>query len=107
MKQQPDELPSYETLARALHDAGLFELERRARLKEFSDYDGPHTFPQIELLRELELSGKMHLPGVRKIADRVKAGDFDATGEESESWWEREGKEICPPELRHIFGKPS
>lgn len=99
------QIPSWEKLAHALHAAGLFDLERRARNKEFSDYDGPHALPQLELINEL--SRWYYRREVRSLIARVKAGDFDATRQESDDWWEREGKYLCPPSLRHIFERPS
>lgn len=80
-------LPTKERLAQALHAVGLFDLEKRARTGEFSDFEGPHAMPKVELAREL---GKYNTAPqdtlVRKLRQRVMDGDFDDTKEEGEAW---------------------
>jgi hypothetical protein len=103
-----DTTPSAEKLAQALHACGLFEMEARARKNEWTDYDGPHALPQIELVKELR---RWHYrPEVRALIKRIIEGEFDASAEESDAWWNREGREMVRrecPQLAHLFEKPS
>ncbi len=71
-----------ERLAEALDEAGFPDLSTRARTGEFSDFEGPHATPKVELVTELL---KMTNGGV--FAKRVIAGEFDDTREESEAWF--------------------
>lgn len=67
-KAQPDNAAKYEALA------------LRAETGEFDDYSDVHicgpTALHVELMRA----------GFTKFAARVRAGEFDATAEESEEW---------------------
>lgn len=78
-----------EKLAKAMEDAGCPEsLIARARGGEFDDFESPSATPIIRLVRALsEL-------GYTPLATRAMNGEFDATREEAEAWYEREGKEI-------------
>ena len=69
-------------LAEALDEAGFLELGARARRDEFHDFRSPHTLPAMELVKELAKHGSRG----RAFAERVKAGEFDASKEESEAW---------------------
>ena len=74
-----------------------------ARAKEgyYSDYDSPLALPCIELVRDLE---KIQATG---LSIRAKNGEFDAIKEESDAWYEREGKAMIenelPPSMHHLF----
>jgi hypothetical protein len=80
-------------LAQALREAGYNDLADRAATGEFDDYLSPHPLPQIVLMREL--STRENATGIRK---RIIAGEWDATTQESDEWWEREGKALCQKE---------
>jgi hypothetical protein len=67
-KAKPPNAASYEFLA------------RRAETGEFDDYGDAHPCGPTALWRELVDLGFM------KFAERVAAGEFDATLEESEAW---------------------
>lgn len=79
-------------LAAALRDAGWHDLAERAAKGEWSDYDGPHALPQMELLKEI--MGRHPLGKAQDITRRVVNGEFDATSEESDAWYKREGREL-------------
>ncbi len=69
-------------LAAALRDAGLDTLADRAATGEFDDYESPHAFPQVELVRELRA-----LPIPREdLCLRVMDGEWDGTADEAEAW---------------------
>ncbi len=80
--------PTKERLARTLREAGLEDLAQRAAAGEFDDYESPHAMPQLELILEL---GKRDQT---ELIDRVSEGEFDGTLEESQAWFEREGKDL-------------
>lgn len=79
-----------ERLAQALHAAGLFDLEKRARAGEFSDFESEHATPQMELVHALQTRGQ----AAHAFAARVMDGEFDDTTEEAEAWYQREGKDL-------------
>lgn len=75
--------PSSELLAQALERANLRVLAVRARRDEFHDFKTPHTMPQHVLVAELNGEGGR---AARELIERVIAGEFDATKEESDAW---------------------
>lgn len=75
--------PSSERLAEVLDAAHLPALARRVRADEFHDFKSPHVTPEHELVKELRKVGGR---AAREIADRVIAGEFDATRAESDEW---------------------
>lgn len=80
-------------LADALRESGLVNLADRAATGEFDDFESPHAFPQIELVKTLQRyvdAGSRNQSVLSRnsarLIERVKAGDFDATKEEAEAW---------------------
>lgn len=81
---------SKEKLAQALTEAGATaEMIELARTGYYSDYESPLPTPCIQLVVDLTAAGLMEL------RERAKNGEFDATKEESDEWWEREGRRIA------------
>lgn len=76
----PDTAPTAENLAKILDAEGLPALAARARANEFHDYRSPHTFPEHVLAAELRDAGR------EDLRQRVIAGEFDASREESQAW---------------------
>lgn len=54
----------------------------------YSDYDSPLATPCIQLVKDLTDIGLIEL------AERAKNGEFDATKEESDEWYQREGRAL-------------
>jgi hypothetical protein len=78
-----------ERLAKAMEEAGCpKELVVRARGGEFADFESNSATPIIRLVGELAQHG------FSALADRAIAGEFDATKEEAEAWFQREGKNL-------------
>lgn len=81
---------SKQKLAQALEESKApTDFIQRAREGYYSDYDSPLTTPCIQLVMDLTKHGFLDL------AKMARNGDFDATKEESDAWWEREGKAIA------------
>lgn len=67
----------------------LKEMIQKAKDGYYSDYDSPIATPCIQLVKDLaEL-------GLTELANRAKGGEFGATQEEVDQWYEREGKQIA------------
>lgn len=83
-----------EKLARALREIpGVPEaMIGKAAGGHYHDYLSPLTFPEIQLVRDLRAlastpaTPRNSRPLLRRLADRVIAGEFDATKEESDEW---------------------
>ena len=82
-------------LGRVLDDyLGFPGLAKRAREGHFDDFFAPAEVADgleiVRLVRELEgkarVVRKAHRVRVREVIDAVKAGEFDATKEESDRW---------------------
>jgi len=74
---------SSEKLARALEgkaDPMLAAMVQRAREGYYGDYTSPLTFPEHQLVADLEDHG------YHDLAERVKNGEFDGTKAEAEEW---------------------
>ena len=87
-------------LAEALREAGIEELVLRAADGEWNDYFGPHAMPQHHLIACLrQIHGKRR-KAANRLIERVIAGDFDGTTEESQEWHDSpEGQET----FRQLF----
>lgn len=77
-------------LAEALREVGLDGIAAMAAEGHYHDYLSPLTFPELTLMDDLAKAAE-HADAVRRdlilaVRERVKAGDFDATEEESEEW---------------------
>lgn len=62
---------------------------QRAKEGYYSDYDSPLTLPAVQLIRDLQEIGALTLVEV------AKSGAFDATKEESDAWYKREGRQLA------------
>lgn len=83
--------PTSERLAKALeelHDPTLAYIIARVRAKYYDEFEGPLDTPLVTLVGELREAGH------GAFAQRVIGGEFDASAEESEAWFEREGKPL-------------
>lgn len=54
----------------------------------YSDYDSPIATPCMQLVKDLDQIGAYD------VKTRAMNGEFDATEEESNEWYEREGKQM-------------
>jgi hypothetical protein len=78
-----------ERLAQAMIAEGCpTGLIARARAGEFDDFESNSATPIVRLVNEL------HKAGFRDLAARAIKGEFDATKEEAEAWYQREGKNL-------------
>ena len=77
-----------ERLAQVLHAEGLFDMEKAARAARYDDYESESATPIVDLVRDLRSAGKDDL------AKRAMDGEFDASKEEAEAWYQREGKNL-------------
>ena len=79
-----------ERLASRLEASGASEeMIKNARLGMYDDFISPLPNPIMHLVSDLRKEG------LHDLAQRAMDGEFDATREESEAWFESEGKEVC------------
>ena len=79
----------------------LNDMIQKAKDGYYSDYDSPLALPCIQLVSDLKEINALAL------VEAAKSGAFDITKEESDAWYEREGKAMIekelPPEMHHLF----
>ena len=76
----------------------------RARAGLYDDYESGLAMPQMELINSIRALNVMTRGKLDSFLNRVKSGEFDATQEESDAWWEREGRQIAKEEgLQGLF----
>jgi len=86
-------------LSKALQAANApHEMIVAAEQGYYSDYESPLDTPCIQLVNDLRGLG------LEALARRAMNGEFDATKEESDAWWEREGQQLAtemnlPPDM--------
>lgn len=76
-------------LAAELHKAGLHDMAMRAGQGYYHDYLSPLATPCIQLAADLAAVGT---PAAMALRERHLEGEFDASREEGEEWFQREGK---------------
>ena len=64
------------------------DMIERARRGYYDDVESELATPIIQLVRDAEAAG------LKSIADQAKQGEFDATEDEMEEWYENEGRHI-------------
>jgi hypothetical protein len=74
-------------LAAELTKAGLHEMARAAAEGYYHDFLSPLAFPEMQLARDLAAVGSPEALAIRK---RHLEGEFDASVEESEAWFNSE-----------------
>jgi hypothetical protein len=93
-----------ERLANALREAGApADMVIRAEGGYYDDFRSPLATPCIQLVND----ARRH--GLADIAQRAINGEFDATKEESDEWYETEGRKLVqdlPPGMRSMFERP-
>lgn len=80
---------SKQKLSQALKDVNApnYMIER-AEKGYYSDFESELAMPMVQLVKDcLSL-------GFSNIAERAKDGEFDSTKEESDEWYEKEGKQL-------------
>lgn len=78
-----------ERLATELEKAGAPEwMIKNARNGQYDDFESGHAAPITRLVEDA------HSVRLHDIAARAVDGEFDSTKEESEAWFEREGKDL-------------
>lgn len=76
-----------EKLVAALTEARAPEsMISKARTGYYDDFESTIATPILSLVSDCRAAG------LNELAARAMAGDFDATAEESEAWFQREGK---------------
>ena len=67
----------------------LYQMIQKAKDGYYSDYDSPLDAPCVQLIKDLDFLGLVEL------SNRAKEGEFDATEEESNEWYKREGRAMA------------
>ena len=78
-----------DVLADALNKAGLGSMAVLAGQGYYHDYLSPLATPCLQLAQDLRAAGT---PAALALLDRHMAGEFDASKEEGDEWFEREGR---------------
>lgn len=78
-----------DVLAAELHKAGLHDMAMRAGQGYYHDFLSPLATPCIQLAADLAEVGT---PAALALRDRHLNGEFDASREEGEEWFQNEGK---------------
>jgi hypothetical protein len=82
-------IPTTEKLALALEKINApAEMIRAARAGRYDDFKSESTTPILDLMRDLKKIGALGL------ATRALKGEFDATKEEADAWYEKEGRHV-------------
>lgn len=88
-------LPTTERLAIALEKADCpAEMIARAREGYYDDFKSPLATPIVQLVNDLRVLGH------ESLVQRAINGEFDATPEESEAWYQAEGRDVVTQILR-------
>lgn len=61
-----------------------------ARNGQYDDFESLSPTPIVQLVRDCTRAG------LGSLAERAKEGEFDATKEEANAWYEHEGKDLVP-----------
>ena len=91
-EQQPSPLPTKERLARVCESNGLPVMAEKARRGEYDDFESESATPCHDLVRDFMQAECL------RLANRAKEGEWDGTKDESEAWFEREGKSLLEGE---------
>ena len=78
-----------DVLAAELHKAGLHDMAMRAGQGYYHDYLSPLATPCIQLAADLAAAGT---PAALALRERHLNGEFDASREEGEEWFQAHGK---------------
>jgi hypothetical protein len=78
-----------DVLAAELHKAGLHDMAMRAGQGYYHDFMSPLATPCLQLAADL---AKVGTPQAMALRDRHLNGEFDASKEEGDEWFQREGK---------------
>ena len=85
-----------ERLAQALQEVGLRDMATMALGGYYDDFESPLATPitqlAIDLTAEARVAGQPMKGRLLRLAQRAKCGEFDATTEEGEAWFRREGR---------------
>jgi hypothetical protein len=78
-----------EKLAQALKAANAPQwMVDNALAGQYDDFESDSAMPCVQLVIDCQAAG------LEDMANRAKNGEFDATHEESEAWFQREGKNL-------------
>ncbi len=64
------------------------EMIHAARAGSYDDFESNSATPIVDLVHDCQQFG------LHEFAQRAMNGEFDATKEEAEAWYEREGKDL-------------
>jgi hypothetical protein len=81
-----------ERLASVLKEAGLHAMSGAAAAGRYDDFESEHTTPIYDLVQDLRAAGR------EDLARRAIDGEWDASREEAEAWFQREGRHLVPEE---------
>lgn len=84
-------------LAGELDKIGLTEMAEKARTGYYHDFLSPLDFPCLQLAQDLQEVGT---PEAMALRSRHMNGEFDATTEESEEWFNGPDGQAALRELR-------
>lgn len=84
-----DRVHTKDLLAAELHKAGLHDMAMRAGQGYYHDFLSPLATPCLQLAADLAAVGT---PAAMALRERHLNGEFDASKEEGEEWFKREGK---------------
>lgn len=78
-----------DVLAAELHKAGLHDMAMRAGQGYYHDFMSPLATPCLQLAADLAEVGT---PAALALRERHLNGEFDASAEEGEEWFQNHGK---------------
>lgn len=84
-----ERLHTKDVLAAELNKAGLGSMAMLAAQGYYHDFLSPLATPCLQLAADLKAAGT---PAALALLQRHMNGDFDASKEESDEWFEREGR---------------
>jgi hypothetical protein len=90
-------------LAEALRAIGLDEMAKTAATGYYDDFESPHPQPIIQLIHDLM---RAKTRDARLLAQRVKDGEFDASADEGDIWYAKEGQHLISPKMASALGFP-
>lgn len=95
---------SDETLFKALHEVGLYQLAAAAREGEYNEFFGERATPMVDLVADLKQAHTASSDPTRQaqivtLLQRAMNGDFDATRAEYEEWRDSPEAQVILREL--------
>lgn len=83
-----------ERLAAALREIGLDLLADKAAAGDYDEYESDSALPLTDLACDLAVAVVNGNEAAQQLRQRMIAGEFDASEDEAEAWWRREGRHL-------------